>query len=96
MQRYCRRRSRRGVVSGGWIGRPLVCWCLVCLLLDAGGRRGGRDGVLGPVGRALEGDDFGVVDDAVDHGGGDGLVFGDLAPAGGGRVGGRSWTPPGS
>jgi hypothetical protein len=31
---------------------------------------------------AFEGDDFGVVDDAVDHGGGDDLVAEHVSPAG--------------
>lgn len=65
------------------------CWCLVCLLLDAGGRQAGHGGVPRPVRGAFEGDDFGVVDDAVDHGGGDGLVAEDLAPAGEGQVAGE-------
>jgi hypothetical protein len=34
-----------------------------------------------PVAGSFEGEDVGVVDDAVDHGGGDGLVAEDLAPA---------------
>ena len=37
---------------------------------------------------ALEGDDFGVVDEAVDHGGGDHVVAEDLAPAAEGLVAG--------
>ena len=35
-----------------------------------------------PVAGAFEGDDFRVVDDAVDHRGGDDLVPEDIAPAG--------------
>ena len=35
---------------------------------------------------AFEGDDFGVVDEAVDHGGGDDVVAEDLAPAAEGLV----------
>jgi hypothetical protein len=38
---------------------------------------------------AFEGEDVGVVDDAVDHGGGDGLVTEDAAPAAEGQVGGQ-------
>ena len=64
-------------------------WCLVCLLLEAGGRQGGHGGVPQPVGRALERDDFGVVDDAVDHGGRDGLVSEDLSPTTEGQVAGQ-------
>ena len=37
--------------------------------------------VLEPVGVAFEGDDLGVVDEAVDHCGGDDVVAEDLAPA---------------
>jgi len=35
--------------------------------------------VLQPVGVVLQGDDLGVVDGPVDHGGGDGVVVEDLA-----------------
>ena len=44
--------------------------------------------VFEPVAVAFEGDDFGVVDEAVDHGGGDDVVAEDLAPAAEGLVGG--------
>jgi hypothetical protein len=37
--------------------------------------------VLASVAVALEGDDFGVVDEPVDHGGGDDVVGEDFAPA---------------
>jgi hypothetical protein len=37
--------------------------------------------VFEPVGVAAEGDDFGVVDESVDHGGGDDVVAEDFAPA---------------
>ena len=43
-------------------------------------------GVFEPVAGAFEGDDFGVVDDAVDHGRGDDLVAEDVSPAGEGQV----------
>jgi hypothetical protein len=43
----------------------------------------------GAVRAAFEGDDFCVVDDAVDHGGGDGLVSEDVSPAGEGQVAGE-------
>ena len=36
---------------------------------------------------ALQGEDIGVVDDAIDHRGGDGLVAEDAAPAAEGQVG---------
>jgi hypothetical protein len=38
---------------------------------------------------AFEGEDVGVVDDAVDHRGGDDLVTEDVAPAGEGQVAGQ-------
>jgi hypothetical protein len=37
--------------------------------------------VFEPVAVSFESDDVGVVDEAVDHGGGDGVVAEDLAPA---------------
>ena len=48
-----------------------------------GGGRGdaAEVAVFEPVAVAFEGDDFGVVDEAVDHGGGDDVVAEDLAPA---------------
>jgi hypothetical protein len=46
---------------------------------DAG--KGVDAAVAEPVAGALEGQDVGVVDDAVDHRGGDGLVAEDAAPA---------------
>ncbi len=46
------------------------------------GRRGAAEvSVLEPVGVAFEGDDLGVVDEPVDHRGGDDVVSEDLAPA---------------
>ena len=42
-----------------------------------------------PVAGAFEGEDVGVVDDAVDHRGGDGLVAEDAAPAGERQVAGE-------
>ena len=44
--------------------------------------------VFEPVGIALEGEDFGVVDEPVDHRDGDDLIAEDLAPGGEGLVGG--------
>ena len=44
--------------------------------------------VLEPVGVAFESDDFGVVDEPIDHGGGDNFVAEHLAPAAEGLVGG--------
>jgi hypothetical protein len=44
--------------------------------------------VLEPVGVASEGDDFGVVDEPVDHGGGDDIVAEDFSPASERLVGG--------
>ena len=61
---------------------------LVCLIAeaDAGGVIGE---VFQSVAGAFEGVDVGVVDDAVDHGGGDGLVAEDVSPAGEGQVAGQ-------
>ena len=54
--------------------------------------RGGGDAaevsVFEAVALALEGDHFGVVDESVDHGGGDDVVAEDLAPAAEGFVAG--------
>jgi hypothetical protein len=44
--------------------------------------------VAEPVAVAREGEDLGVVDEPVDHGGGDDLVAADLAPGGEGLVAG--------
>ena len=52
---------------------------------DAG--QGVDAAVAESVAGALEGDDVGVVDDAVDHGGGDGLVAEHAAPAAEWQVG---------
>ncbi len=62
---------------------------LVCRVLGSGGGQGVDSGVAEPVAAALEGDDFGVVDDAVDHRGGDDLVAEDVAPACEGQVAGQ-------
>ena len=50
--------------------------------------------VFEPVGVAFEGDDFGVVDESVDHGGGDDVVAEHLAPAAEGFVGGDDQAGP--
>jgi hypothetical protein len=50
--------------------------------------------VFESVGVAFEGDDFGVVDEAVDHGGGDDVVAEDFAPAAEGLVGGDDQRGP--
>jgi len=61
--------------------------------------------VFESVGVSFDGDDVGVVDEAVDHGGGDGVVAEDVAPASEGFVagddergafvaGGDVWFPP--
>jgi hypothetical protein len=47
----------------------------------AGGGDAAEVAVLEPVAVAFEADDVGVVDETVDHGGGDGVVAEDLAPA---------------
>ena len=46
----------------------------MCGVLGSDGGQRVDSGVAEPVAAALEGDDFGVVDDAVDHRGGDDLV----------------------
>jgi hypothetical protein len=48
---------------------------------------GGEVAVFEAVGVAFEGDDLGVVDEPVDHGGGGDLVAEDLAPGREGLVG---------
>src|SRR5215208_4321611 len=62
------------------VGHVLVV--LVCLIGEADAGEGVIGEVLESVAAAFEGVDVGVVDDAVDHGGGDGLVAEDLSPAG--------------
>jgi hypothetical protein len=54
---------------------------LFCRVLCVGQAGRVDAGVFQPVGGAFEGDDFGVVNDAVDHRGGDDLVAEDVAPA---------------
>jgi len=54
---------------------------LVCLVLGFDAGEAVDAAVAEPVAGAFEGEDVGVVDDAVDHGGGDGLVSEDGAPA---------------
>ncbi len=56
---------------------------MVCWFSFVGGCGGyaAEVAVFEPVAVAFEGDDFGVVDEPVDHGGGDDLVAEDLAPA---------------
>lgn len=52
----------------------------MCRVLGSGGGQRVDPGVAEPVAAALEGDDLGVVDDAVDHCGDD-LVAKDVAPS---------------
>src|SRR3954453_16560007 len=59
-----------------------------------GGRGAAEVSVFESVAVALEGDDLGVVDQAVDHGGGDDLVAEDLAPAAEGLVAGHDQAGP--
>jgi hypothetical protein len=54
----------------------------LCRVVCSGGGRGVDSGVFESVARAFEGQDFSVVDDAVDHGRGDDLVAEHVAPAG--------------
>ena len=48
--------------------------CLVCRVLGLDAGQGVDSAVAEAVAGAFEGEDIGVVDDAVDHRGGDGLV----------------------
>ena len=55
---------------------------LSCLAWFCCGRGNAAEiSVFEPVAVSFQGDDVGVVDEAVDHGGGDGVVAEDLAPA---------------
>ena len=54
---------------------------LVCLVLGSDAGQAVDAAVAKPVAGAFEGEDVGVVDDAVDHGGGDGLIAEHVAPA---------------
>lgn len=57
-------------------------------LVGGAGQGVGAEG-LEPVAGAFEGVDLGVVDDAVDHGRGDGDVAEDLTPPGEGQIAGE-------
>jgi hypothetical protein len=59
---------------------------LVCRVLGSDAGQGVDAAVAEPVAGAFEGEHVGVVDDAVDHCGGDGLVAEDGAPAAEGQV----------
>jgi len=67
----CRRRSKTEHFRRSKSEQFLV-WRVLC----PGGGQGVDSGVPEAVAGAFEGDDFGVVDDAVDHRGGDDLVSG--------------------
>ena len=77
-----------GVVAaaGRLGGEGLGHW--VFSVVVAGGGDAAEVAVLEAVAVAFEADDVGVVDEAVDHGGGDGVVAEDLAPGAEGLVGG--------
>ena len=62
---------------------------LVCLVLGFDAGEAVDAAAAEPVAGAFEGEDVGVVDDAVDHGGGDGLVAEYCSPAGERQVGGQ-------
>src|SRR5712691_1924290 len=68
----------RGLGATGWLGRFGL----------AGGWAAAEVAALEAVAVALQAEDFGVVGEPVDHGGGDGLVAEDLAPGGEGFVAG--------
>ena len=55
--------------------------CLVCLVLSSDARKAVDAPSAEAVAGAFEGEDVGVVDDAVDHGCGDDVVTEDLTPA---------------
>ncbi len=61
----------------------------MCRVLGSGGGQRVDPGVAEPVAAALEGDDLGVVDDAIDHRRGDDLVTEHVAPASEGQVAGQ-------
>ena len=58
---------------------------LLCRVVCSGGGQGVDSGVFEAVAGSFEGQDFGVVHDAVDHRGGDDLVAEDIAPRANGR-----------
>jgi hypothetical protein len=62
---------------------------LVCLVLGFDAGEAVDAAAAEPVAGAFEGEDVGVVDDPVDHGGGDGLVAEHASPAGERQVGGQ-------
>ena len=62
---------------------------LVCLVLGFDAGEAVDAASAEPVAGSFEGEDVGVVDDAVDHGGGDGLVAEHASPAGERQVGGQ-------
>ena len=62
---------------------PCWSWFFGCACWDAS-----QVAIFESVGVAFEGDDFGVVDEPVDHGGGDDVVAEHFAPASEGFVGG--------
>src|SRR5712691_4463056 len=68
----------RGLGATGWLGRFGL----------AGGWAAAEVAVAEAVAVALEAEDFGVVDEPDDHGGGDDFVVEDLAPGGEGLVAG--------
>lgn len=69
---------------------PPVRRGLVCRVLGFDSGQGVEASVAEPVDGAFQVEDVGVVDDAVDHGGGDGLVAEDAAPSAEGQVGGQN------
>ena len=61
----------------------------MCRVFGSGRWQGIDSGVPEPVAAAFQGDDFGVVNDPVDHRCGDELVAEHVAPAGEGQVAGE-------
>src|SRR5579863_485297 len=84
--RRCRRRCAAG--RGSWVRS----W--VFSVVVAGGGDAAQVAVLEPVAVSFEADDLRVVDEAVDHRGGDYVVAEDLAPAPERLVAGHDETGP--
>ena len=70
-----------GRAGGGCVVTAVVTRRAMVVTPRLGGRDAAEVAVFEPVAVAFEGDDLGVVDEAVDHGGGDDVVAEDLAPA---------------
>ena len=74
----CQRRLNLDPLAAGEIDPPRRVWC--CSFGVVGGHPP-EVAVFESVAVAFQRDDFGVVDEAVDHGGGDGVVAEGLTPS---------------